>query len=316
MAERSEAAIVTNQLRVAPALSATSDAPVVVETPADDAVVETKVDDKTAKVDAGKDEKKVEAKADDKTKDETPPAIKAEITKERNRRRDAEAKAADTQSQLDKALKALENVTGNKPQGEDKPEPRPERAKFTDAALYDDALVEWASRAAARTEAAKAATKAANDAKTKGEEAVKAKIDGMQKAWTKARDAFVAEHPDYEEIAESEDLQISHAVAAALLEDPETGVKLAYWLGQNPDEAERVSKLSPSRAAIELGRISERLEAKPAREKKAAPINPLRAGRGEGNTNTREPTAEEWFAKRSPEIQASRRPFLPAGRPN
>ena len=113
------------------------------------------------------------------------------------------------------------------------------------------------------------------EAKAKGEEAVKTKIDGMQKAWTKARDAFIAEHPDYEEIAESDDLIISKGLAAALLRDPKDGVKLSYWLGKNPDEAERLSQLSPADASYELGRISERLEAKPAREPKPKPINPL-----------------------------------------
>lgn len=320
MAERSEAAIIANQPRVAPALSATSDAPQVVETKAEPEADAKPGKDETVKAEKVETEKDTQADAkpegDEPIADDTPPPIKREITKERNRRRDAESKAADTQARLDKALTALENVTGNKQPEAEKAAPRPKRADYADAELYDTALIQWAAETTAKTEQAKAATKAANDKKAAGEAEVKTRIEGMQKAWTKARDAFAAEHPDYEEIAESETLQISHAMAAALLESPEDGVKLAYWLGKNPDEAERLSKLSPQRAAIELGRISERLEVKPAREPKPKPITPLNGSRGDGQVNGREPSSDEWYAKRTAEIQASRRPFIPAGRPN
>src|SRR5262245_62045271 len=104
--------------KFAPALSAVSDAPVVVEAKAaepeakqgevkaEEAKVEAKTDATETKADG-------EGESDGKSKDETPPWMKREITKARNGTRAAEARADDLQKQLNTTLKALENVTGN-----------------------------------------------------------------------------------------------------------------------------------------------------------------------------------------------------------
>jgi hypothetical protein len=83
--------------------------------------------------------------------------------------------------------------------------------------------------------------------------------------------AFAESVPDYEDVARNPSLAITQNMADVISE-LENGPAVAYWLGKNPKEAERISGLSPRRQAAEIGRIEARLEA--ARE---APRNPATA---------------------------------------
>ena len=69
---------------------------------------------------------------------------------------------------------------------------------------------------------------------------------------------FAESVPDYEDVAHT--APISDSVAD-IIREAEAGPAVAYWLGKNRAEAERISGLSPRRQAIEIGRIEARLEA-------------------------------------------------------
>jgi hypothetical protein len=65
----------------------------------------------------------------------------------------------------------------------------------------------------------------------------------------------------------------------------DSGPDVAYHLGQNPKEAERISALPPFLQAKEIGRIEAKLAAEPPSKKTSsapAPIKPVTAR----NTNT------------------------------
>jgi len=84
--------------------------------------------------------------------------------------------------------------------------------------------------------------------------------------------------PDYAEVVGSSDVNIAPHVADALF-DSDRGPELAYHMAQNPDYAERLNKLSPVKAAIELGRLEAALStpvAKPT-TKAPAPVSPIRS---------------------------------------
>lgn len=87
-------------------------------------------------------------------------------------------------------------------------------------------------------------------------------------------------YADFDDVAL--DVPLSQAVIDALPALDNAG-DVAYWLGSNPDDASRIARLSPAQAAIELGRISERISrpASPApRNVPPAPIKPVTGNSG------------------------------------
>lgn len=323
------------QPKVGPALSATSDVPEVKAPPppvseeVNTKAVETKTEETPAKVETKPEGEKPEGDKPENTdepdinSDETPAWMKARITKESNKRRAAETARAAAEAKADalnvnltKALESIDSLT--KAQAKqiaaqaEKEDPRPVRETFDDPAAYDAALIDWASRRAAlvaKTEAEKTVSdKLAAD---KAEADKKAQAVANQKVADEfaARKAkFMEDHPDYEELAESEDLQISVPMAAAILND-EDGPAIAYYLGQNPDEAERISKITSGPKQIaELGRIAQRLAYKPATPTKPAPIRPLKAGSETAVTKSpSEMSMEEYGAMRNRKLANERR---------
>lgn len=84
--------------------------------------------------------------------------------------------------------------------------------------------------------------------------------------------------PDYAEVVGSSEVNIAPHVADALF-DSDQGPALAYHMAQHPDLADRLNKLSPVKAAIELGRLEAALStpvAKPT-TKAPAPVTPIRS---------------------------------------
>ena len=76
------------------------------------------------------------------------------------------------------------------------------------------------------------------------------------------------EFADFKEVAFSSDVPMSDAMMQAIVTS-EFGAKVAYELGKDPDEAERISKLSPVAAIREIGKIESRIAGKtPAAEDK------------------------------------------------
>jgi hypothetical protein len=265
------------------------------------AVSEDKSDtDQAGEADAGTSSKAVKT-------DETPPAIKREITLERNRRRAAEQEAATAKAELSKALEALANVTKTPAKATE--DARPARADFADPDAYEDALIDWSSRRAS-------AKARADEAEQRVKDARFSEFEAQKKLFLDRKTAFMKNNPDYEDIAESDDVEISGAMTSAILAS-EDGPAIAYYLGQNPDDAARIAKLSPMQAAKEIGKIEARLgadakdaaDAKPFK-RKPAPMTPVGTRSTASRRDPSEESMEEYAARRTPEILASRRPFI------
>jgi hypothetical protein len=71
-----------------------------------------------------------------------------------------------------------------------------------------------------------------------------------------------------------DELPLTKTIASAVLES-ELGPQLMAHLSANPDDAERISRLSETRQAIELGRIEARLQSAPKTTKTTPPITPI-----------------------------------------
>jgi len=92
------------------------------------------------------------------------------------------------------------------------------------------------------------------------------------------QDSAREKYADFDEVAFNPRLPISDAMAETIRES-ELGCELAYFLGKNPQEADRIAKLSPFLQAKELGRLETKLQDVPVRKPSAAPapITPVKA---------------------------------------
>jgi hypothetical protein len=129
----------------------------------------------------------------------------------------------------------------------------------------------------------KAGQRLDTDAKTQAESQIKALTDEAEQEWqeraAEMRDAARQKYTDFDDkvrlafdIAQANP---NEAVEAAVRS--EAGADIAYWLGNNPQEAREIMSLSPYEAAMQLGRITAQLpKAEPKKTTTAPPpITPV-----------------------------------------
>lgn len=120
-------------------------------------------------------------------------------------------------------------------------------------------------------------------------------------------------YDDFEQVAYNSKLPITEAMAQTI-QSSDVGPDMAYYLGSNPKEAERISRLSPLSQAKELGKIEAKLADNPVVKKTSsapAPIAPVTArSTGSSATDTTDPrsiksmSTSEWIeAERQRQIK-------------
>ena len=88
-----------------------------------------------------------------------------------------------------------------------------------------------------------------------------------------------SKYDDFEQVAYNPNVRITD-VMAETIQASEVGPDVAYYLGANPKEADRISRLSPFLQAKEIGRIEAKLvDAPPVKKTTSAPapISPVTA---------------------------------------
>jgi hypothetical protein len=122
-----------------------------------------------------------------------------------------------------------------------------------------------------------------------------------------------SKYEDFEQVAYNPNLPIT-TVMAETIQASDVGPDLAYYLGANPKEADRISRLSPYLQAKEIGKIEAKLSDNPPVKKTTSappPIAPI-SGRGTGapSYDTTDPrsiknmTTSEWIeAERQRQIK-------------
>jgi len=88
-----------------------------------------------------------------------------------------------------------------------------------------------------------------------------------------------AKYDDFEQVAYNPNLPIT-TVMAQTIQASDIGPEVAYHLGANPKEAERISKLSPFLQAKEIGKLEAQLTSNPPVKKTSnapSPISPVTA---------------------------------------
>lgn len=196
-----------------------------------------------------------------------------ELTKQREEfRREKEEYAR----RLDETLKIIERQNPEQRRTEPRQEPsnesEPQREQFDSPDEYAKALSQWSTKQAIQEYEATQRKKA-------DEERSASEFQKVLTDWHSSRAKAVEKYPDYESVAENPDIQVAQHVGMALL-NVSNGHDVLYWLGQHPAEASRISGLNAPFAAIEIGKLSERLSAPPPTSKAPAPTKPLA-----GNSN-------------------------------
>lgn len=163
---------------------------------------------------------------------------------------------------------------------------RPQREQFADYESYVEALADWKA-----------------DQRFSARERERQQQEAFRRAQTeqlsvaqahKEREAkFVASVEDYQEKVNNPNLRISDVMAQAILHS-ELGPQVAYYLGNNPDEAERIAALPPIAAVKEIGKLETKV-ATPTKPKSSAPppIEPIKRGSASNAIDTTDPKSLE-----------------------
>ena len=112
-------------------------------------------------------------------------------------------------------------------------------------------------------------------------------------------------YDDFEQVAYNPNLRIT-TVMAETIQTSDVGPDVAYYLGSNPKEADRISRMPPILQAKEIGRIEATLVSNPPVKKSSSaptPISPVTArSNGTSTYDTTDPrsiksmTTSEWIA--------------------
>ena len=112
-------------------------------------------------------------------------------------------------------------------------------------------------------------------------------------------------YDDFDQVAYNPQLRVTD-VMAETIKSSDIGPDLAYWLGSNPKEADRISRLSPLLQAREIGKIEAKITAEPFQKKTSSapdPIRPVTArATNPGVTDTTDPrsvktmSTSDWIA--------------------
>ena len=192
-------------------------------------------------------------------------------------------------------------------QGEDKPPVKPKLENFNTLPEYEDAKDKYFEDLAA-FEAKQAVAKFKTESQQQAERQTVADGWATQVAEAKTR------YSDFEAVAFSEDVPFSQAMFEAVTTS-ELGADIAYELGKNPDESERIAKLPPIQAVREIGKIEARIAARNAAAEKTeetqaatskAPRPPVPVRRPAVSSNEPEDKDDykTWVRKREAQLKA------------
>lgn len=138
----------------------------------------------------------------------------------------------------------------------------------------------------------------------------------IEEAYADREEEARTKYDDFEQVAYNPKLTVTD-VMAETIKASDIGPDIAYWLGSNPKEADRISRLSPLLQAREIGKIEAKIGSEPVQKKTSSapePIRPVTARNSNpGVVDTTDPrstqamSASEWIeAERRRQIEKAR----------
>lgn len=166
-------------------------------------------------------------------------------------------------------LKAFQEVRGTEASAKPAQEPvsdEPKRDQFGSYEEFIEARATWRAEKAAEAKA----QKILDENRQKSEqERTKGEHEKLTRAWNaqveKARD----ELEDFDEVCAESEAVVTPKMSEAILES-DKGAMIAYYLAKNPGEADRISKLAPSKQVAAIVALEDKVT-KPAKQPSKAP---------------------------------------------
>lgn len=159
---------------------------------------------------------------------------------------DAQAEARALRERLEQLQRGEPAQAAEAPKEEGK---RPTLEDFDfDQERYLEALADWRIEERERAKVQKVEQE-------KAQQTVQERIAALQSKEAE----FAKAHPDYEGVAKAPHVPITREMADTMLENPDTAPAIAYYLGQNLEEAREISQMSPLAQARAIGRIEAKL---------------------------------------------------------
>jgi len=165
------------------------------------------------------------------------------------------------------------------------PDEKPDRNQYADPDDYVEALAEWKAEQAV--------------AKVQQQQAYQAASNARQSAWQAREAEAVVALPDYAAVVRDNQTPVAPHVVEALL-DSDNGPHLVYHIAKNPDVAARLNAMTPTRAAIELGKLETVLTAPAVKQPSnaPAPITPITPQSSGRSVDLSKVSMDEYVAER------------------
>lgn len=195
----------------------------------------------------------------------------SDLTHARDEARKEAQREREAREALEARLKALEQKSAP-PQAAAEEDPKPQPGQYDDAFAYAEALSKWSARDAIRE-------KEKADAERRAVE----QRGQFEKAWADRVAAARASMPDFDDMVNSSDVQVSDPVRDAIMES-DVGPQILYHLAENPDLGKKLGEMSVIAALRHIGKLEVQFEKtepkKPvvAKSKAPAPISPIKVG--------------------------------------
>lgn len=203
----------------------------------------------------GYEPEKPEPKAEEEPKEQ--PEAKVEAEKDEAEEQEESKKPSRFQRRVERETKELRDEIKRLRQqldGKDakkEPEPKinaPQREDFKSDAEYDDALFDY------RYQMRRAKEEAENAKKT-----LEAQLEANFNDYKASVADFREDHDDWDEVV-NDKVRIPESVYYAIVDLGKDGPPVSYHLGQHPEIVSELADMTPYRAAIEIGRLADKLK--------------------------------------------------------
>lgn len=114
-------------------------------------------------------------------------------------------------------------------------------------------------------------------------------------------------YEDFEDVVFAENVKITPVMRDAILvvDDEDLQAEIAYFLGNNPKEGARISKLSPMRQVTEIGKLWAKIASKPSPKRPSAapkPITPVGGAKTSTDAHQTSDDYQTFVKKRNKEL--------------
>lgn len=168
------------------------------------------------------------------------------------------------------------------------PSGKPQPGNFATTEEYVEAVAEWKAKEILKAQVQEQEIR-------NQQTAAERHMAELQAEYQERVEAAVERYDDFEEVTSNPNLRISPVMAEAIVAS-DVGPDVAYYLGVNPKEAERISKLPPFLQVKEIGRLEAKVMAEPPAKKSSSappPINPGKPKSAARVTDTLNPKSLE-----------------------